>query len=75
MNPPFKNGEDIKHILHARKMLTEDGTLVALCANGSRQQKQLMSIADHWEELPAGSFKGEGTNVNTALMVINGRGL
>ena len=73
MNPPFKNGDDIKHILHAKDMLAEGGTLVALCANGSRQQKQLMSIADHWEELPQGSFKSEGTNVNTALLVIRGR--
>ena len=70
MNPPFKNGEDIKHILHAKEMLKDGGTLVAICANGLRQQAQLMSIADHWEELPAGSFKGEGTNVNTALCVI-----
>lgn len=72
MNPPFKNGEDIKHILHAKGMLREGGTLVALCANGPRQRDQLMSIADHWEELPSGSFKGEGTNVNTALLMIKG---
>jgi 16S rRNA G1207 methylase RsmC len=72
MNPPFKNGEDIKHIKHALNFLGEGGTLVALCANGPRQRDQLISIADHWEELPAGSFKGEGTNVNTALLMIRG---
>lgn len=70
MNPPFKNGEDIKHILHAKEMLAEGGALVAICANGPRQRDQLMDLCEHWEDLPAGSFKSEGTNVNTALIVI-----
>lgn len=73
MNPPFKNGEDIKHIKHALSMLTLRGTLVALCANGPRQRDALLNLADHWEDLPAGSFKNQGTNVNTALLVIRGR--
>lgn len=70
MNPPFKNGEDIKHILHALTMLKDGGILVAICANGPRQRNQLMDLADHWEDLPEGSFKNQGTNVNTALIVI-----
>ena len=73
MNPPFKNGEDIKHIKHAWSMMRTNGTLVAICANGPRQRDALMPISDHWEDLPAGSFKNEGTNVNTALIVIRGR--
>ena len=71
MNPPFKNGEDIKHIKHALTCLKDGGTLVAICANGPRQRDQLMDLCDHWEDLPAGSFKNQGTNVNTALLVIN----
>lgn len=70
MNPPFENGSDIKHINHARKFLAPGGKLVALCANGPRQREAFMDIADYWENLPAGSFKSEGTGVNVALMVL-----
>ena len=70
MNPPFKNGVDIKHINHAETYLKPGGKLVALCANGPRQRAEFKDRADHWEELPAKSFKAEGTNVNVALMVL-----
>ena len=70
MNPPFKNGMDIKHIEHAEAHLKPGGRLVALCANGPRQQAAFQDRADYWEELPAGSFKAEGTNVSVALMVL-----
>jgi phospholipid N-methyltransferase len=71
MNPPFANGQDIAHIKHAINHLLPGGRLVALCANGPRQQDRLKPLADHWEELPAGSFRAEGTNVNVAMLVIN----
>ena len=70
MNPPFERGADIQHIQHAMGMLKPGGRLVALCANGPRQQGRLKSQADYWEELPAGSFQPQGTNVNVALLVI-----
>lgn len=70
MNPPFQNADDIKHILHARGMLKEGGRLVAICANGPRQQDKLMPLASYWEDLPAGTFEQAGTKVNTALLVI-----
>lgn len=70
MNPPFINGADIKHIEHARRFLNPGGRIVALCANGPRQREALRGIADHWEDLPEGSFKDQGTNVNAALLVI-----
>jgi protein-L-isoaspartate O-methyltransferase len=70
MNPPFKDGADIQHILHAAKMLKPGGRLVALCANGPRQQAKLRPLASHWDELPLGSFKEQGTGVNVALLVI-----
>lgn len=70
MNPPFINGADIKHINHALDHLRESGKLVALCANGPRQREAFMDKADYWEDLPAGSFKDQGTGVNVALMVI-----
>ena len=71
MNPPFKNGEDIKHIKHAYTMLKPGGTLVALCAAGPRQYKEFEHWARVWKELPPGSFKNAGTNVNVALVVLD----
>lgn len=71
MNPPFENGQDIKHIRHALGMLKPGGRLVAICANGPRQRAQLMPIADEWIDLPPGSFAASGTNVNAAMLVIN----
>ena len=71
MNPPFENAADIKHINHALTMLKPGGRLVALCANGPRQREAFMGIADYWEDLPAESFKEQGTSVNVALMAIS----
>jgi protein-L-isoaspartate O-methyltransferase len=73
MNPPFENGADIKHIQHAAQFLKPGGRLVALCANGSRQNAQLKPWAEEsggiWEELPPNSFAASGTGVNVALLV------
>ncbi len=68
MNPPFNGGADIKHVLHAIEHLKPGGRLVALCANGPRQQDKLRPMAEEWRELPEGSFKMAGTNVRVALM-------
>lgn len=70
MNPPFLNGEDIKHILHAKGMLNANGLLVSLCANGPRQRETLKPVVSYWEDLPSGSFSDQGTNVNVALLII-----
>jgi phospholipid N-methyltransferase len=69
MNPPFENGSDIRHIMHALHMLRPGGRLVAICANGPRQQEKLQPLATFWEPLPAGTFAEQGTNVNTVLAV------
>lgn len=71
MNPPFANGADIKHIKHALEYLQPGGRLVAICANGPRQQAELQPLADSWEELPTDTFKEQGTSVRTALMTVN----
>lgn len=68
MNPPFKMGTDIKHIRHALTLLAPGGTLVSLCYAGSRQRTKLAD-ADQWIDLPAGSFKSEGTHADTAIVV------
>ena len=71
MNPPFANGADIKHIRHAMQFLRPGGRLVAICANGPRQNEQLKPIIEscgEWDDLPAGTFEGSHTGVNTAML-------
>lgn len=69
MNPPFKMGTDCKHVLHALQFVCTGGRLVSLCANGPKQRAKLKPIATEWIDLPAGSFKSEGTGVATAIVV------
>ena len=71
MKPPFDRGADIKHILHAKTMLKTNGILVALCADGPKQNEVLKPLSCYWEHLEPGSFKESGTMVNVALMVMN----
>jgi tRNA1(Val) A37 N6-methylase TrmN6 len=70
MNPPFANAQDIAHIKHAMTLLVDDGLLVAICANGPRQNEQLKPLADSWEVLPDGTFSESGTNVSTVLLTL-----
>lgn len=71
MNPPFKMGTDVKHILHALSLLAPGGRLVSLCYAGSKQHAKLKPIADSWEILPSGSFKSEGTDADIALLTLS----
>lgn len=70
MNPPFKQGRDVKHIRHAAGMLAPGGILVSLCAAGPRQRRAFENLDGWtWEDLPAGQFKSEGTNVAVAIVI------
>lgn len=66
MNPPFNQGADIKHILHASSLLKPGGILTAVCLDGPRQNEKLKPLADHWERLPRGTFAY--TDVATVIM-------
>ncbi|MFY3590617.1 MULTISPECIES: TRM11 family SAM-dependent methyltransferase [Achromobacter] len=72
MNPPFRNGADIKHIEHARRFLAPGGRLVAICANGPRQQESLrpgvLAAGGSWEPLPSDAFKHAGTAVRAVML-------
>lgn len=74
MNPPFQDGVDIKHIEHAFSMLQPGGVLVAICAGGPRQIDRLKPLAlttgGSWEDLPADTFKAQGTLVRTVLLTL-----
>lgn len=75
MNPPFANGEDVRHILRAWEILRPGGRLVALCAAGPRQIKALSELADQhggtFEILPDGQFEEQGTSVRVALLSVD----
>ncbi len=71
MNPPFDHGSDLEHIRHAFTKLKPGGRLVAICANGPRQRDELGEICSTWIDLPPGSFKEQGTNVNAAIVVLD----
>lgn len=68
MNPPFKMGTDIKHIDHALSLLAPGGRLVTFCYDGTKQRKRFEG--HDYRQLPAGSFKSEGTRADTAIVVI-----
>lgn len=72
MNPPFKDAADVAHIRHALRFLKPGGRLVAICANGPRQQSALRPLVEQyggeWEPLPAGKFSESGTEVRTVLL-------
>jgi hypothetical protein len=70
MNPPFHMRADIRHTLHALKHLAPGGVLVGLCMATSHRESALRPLADHWETIPAGVFRAEGTNVETYLFRI-----
>jgi phospholipid N-methyltransferase len=74
MNPPFENAQDIKQIKHALRMLKPGGRLVAICANGPRQNAQLRPLVEQcggeWENLPPDTFRESGTGVNAALLTL-----
>ncbi len=70
MNPPFDHGADVAHVKHALHFLERDGILVALCANGPRQQAELRPLAATWDPLPDGTFADQGTNVRVVLLTV-----
>ncbi|WP_429500689.1 hypothetical protein ACQUFY_25750 (plasmid) [Robbsia andropogonis] len=76
INPPFANGQDIAHIKHALTLLRPGARLVAICANGPKQQASLGALVSHhggtWEELPGGTFAESGTGVRTVMITIEG---
>jgi phospholipid N-methyltransferase len=77
MNPPFERGVDIRHVLHAFELLAPGGRLVAIVADGPRQNERLRPwVVDHggiWEPLPSDTFRDQGTSVRTALLVVEAR--
>jgi hypothetical protein len=61
---------DIKHILHAVKFLRPNGRLAGLCMAGEHRERELRPLCSSWERVPAGTFRAEGTDVETILFTI-----
>jgi tRNA G37 N-methylase Trm5 len=79
MNPPFSNGQDIDHVLHAWNFI-EEGYLVAIMSEGVfyRSDKKstafcawLDTVGGTSEKLPDGTFYASGTNVNARMIVVS----
>jgi hypothetical protein len=81
MNPPFKAGEDAKHVLHAYdRWLVPGGILVAIMSASVEYRRgathaRIRTLAEelpgsHMEHLDEGSFAEVGTNVRTILVVL-----
>lgn len=76
MNPPFRNGVDIKHVEHAKGWLKPGGRLASVVPNGPRQIEHYTNGRgfDGYHVLPNGSFRCEGTQVNTAIVTWTKKG-
>lgn len=77
MNPPFERGQDASHIRMAIDLLAPQGELVAIASAGLlfRTDKRYSELREFLEknggivtQLPEGTFKESGTNVNTVLI-------
>ncbi len=85
INPPFENGQDIEHVLHAYNLLYPGGRLVSIMCEGTffRNDKKAIefrnwfeSVNGYEEKVTAGSFlqSERSTGVATRIVVIDKRG-
>lgn len=79
MNPPFSNKMDIKHTVLAYNLLNAGGRLVSLLSENSiyfdrtithRFNNFLNTHNSIIREVPHGSFKDSGTNVDVVMVII-----
>lgn len=79
MNPPFAKQQDIKHVMHALKLLMPGGLLVSVMASSVtfRDNKLTQEFRDlirerggEIEALPEAAFKASGTMVRTVIVTI-----
>lgn len=79
MNPPFSNGQDVKHIFQAWDLLAKDGILVSVVSESPffRENKLSQEFRKWLDEnnaeirsLESGAFKSSGTMVKTRLIKV-----
>lgn len=81
MNPPFTNGQDVDHVMHAyNHCLADGGKLIAIMAPAFtfREQRKYADFRELLsrngvvpEELPEGTFKESGTGIRTIVVELN----
>lgn len=74
MNPPFYGKHYAKHIKHAMKFLKEGGTLYSILPITAKLDHGLieeMGFKRQWRDLPVGSFRESGTNINTTVLTMH----
>lgn len=81
MNPPFSQAQECAHVLHALSFLRPGGRLVSVASAGVRYRQdkpyvalraRLDELGAEVEDLPDGTFEGEGTSVRTVLIKVQG---
>lgn len=79
MNPPFRRGIDMAHVWRAFGFLKPYGCLISVMSPhwlfaqeaAARQFRDEVHRRVHrWRALPDGSFRGEGTSVNSGILTI-----
>lgn len=68
MNPPFYGQHYAKHVKHALKFLKPGGKLTAILPITARYDHGLLE--GRWSDLPVGSFRESGTNINTTVLTV-----
>lgn len=73
MNPPFAGKHYVKHIDHAYKFLKTGGRLVSILPITAKTDHNILDKKYNcaWYDLPFGSFRESGTNINTTIVVID----
>lgn len=89
MNPPFSGTHWMTHVLHAFRFLKPNGTLRAILPvsaqlGTSKAHREFQAWAEanqpKWHrgspfrDLPVGSFRASGTNINTVILSVVSRG-
>lgn len=79
MNPPFYGRHYAKHVRHAMKFVKPGGTLVAILPVTARYDHGEFDNIEAgwyaiWNDLPIGSFRESGTNINTTVLKLVKKG-
>lgn len=79
-NPPFAKGQDIEHFNRMYQMLAPGGRMAVIMSTGWRtssdpEAKAFRDGLNYYfhevVELPRGSFKAAGTNIDTCLVILD----
>lgn len=76
MNPPFEDGQDVKHVVNAFNLLNKGGRLVAIMANNKQRYPDFMGLVNTYgtiEENPDGSFASafRPTGISTVTVILD----